>query len=448
VLLGEAFVPPIATLGPHLRSHRLKLHQLNRRAPEGAQSWDDWQAEFLGRYLINQRLQIEADKAAKEKKQAMLDQKLARKRDEALFSLDKELKRAYPDSRPGTSGSNLGRGVVVTAARHGQAKATEYSPGFQMYPPSPTPLQPNQNDEAERLRLSNGVIATPRRPERLMAPEAQPAPTGQLLGGHEVEDVLRGLPSAFRGTCCLDVELAFLGPEDPEEATTPGFDGVLALELQTLRMPPLDHGCVRVRVCEVAEATPREPERPARQDTSYEVTDSSRHLGALLSARCSQPGPPPLPTTRPLWFSSPTALGSDGSGGLPRCTADWSQQEGATASLWISSRSDVLMYCAQDLLQDSARDGIGPPKPKLRRPTNCEVEVSYEWTPVQLTARKPLPRSNERMEASALLEPAINPQEHLWEAEEAEVKELIIPCAPSGPRPTMFLRRKFNERTS
>mmetsp|Transcript_9595 Transcript_9595/g.17212 ORF Transcript_9595/g.17212 Transcript_9595/m.17212 type:complete len:520 (-) Transcript_9595:142-1701(-) len=445
VLLGEAFVPPMATLGTQLRSHRLPLHQSNRRAPDGAQSWDDWEAEFLARYLINQRLQIDAAREAKERKQAILDQRLARRRDEHLSCLEKDLKKAYPDTRPGTPAKNLGRGVLLAPAREGEAEAkAEWRPEIRMHPTSPQQQPPklHQQKEAERLRLSNGLVATPRSPERLMAPEVQQAATGQLLGGHEIADVLRGLPSAFQGISCLDVALAFLGPENPEEATVRGYDGVLSFELQTLRVPPLDHGYVRIRIAEVAEATPRKPERPEYlQDNVSEFTDSSRQLGALLSAR-SRPGPPPLPTTRPLWFSPPTALGSDGQGQRPRCTADWSFEDQARASIWISARSDVLHYCAQDLLRDSARDGIWPAKPKLSRPAiSGAIEVGYDWTPVQLSARKPLPRSNEQMEASALIDPAtqvVYPEKCL--EQDTEVKELI-PHAPAGPKPAVYARR-------
>ena len=60
------------------------------------------------------------------------------------------------------------------------------------------------------------------------------------------------LPAVYRGPCCLDVDLAFVGPSDPRRATVVRHDGTLAFEVRSLRVPPFDHGYVSLRVVEAA----------------------------------------------------------------------------------------------------------------------------------------------------------------------------------------------------
>ena len=120
---------------------------------------------------------------------------------------------------------------------------------------------------------------------------------------------LQDLPAAFRGHCCLDVDLGFVGPADPRKALPVGHDGTLAFEVRSLRVPPLDHGYVSLRVCEAASlpsATVTEPEdTPKRTESTEngavlerEMLKNRRHQAPKLS-RC-----------RALWSSGSVLLGS------------------------------------------------------------------------------------------------------------------------------------------
>ena len=73
--------------------------------------------------------------------------------------------------------------------------------------------------------------------------------TSGMMPPHEKP---QDLPAVYRGPCCLDVDLAFVGPSDPRRATVVGHDGTLAFEVRSLRVPPFDHGYVSLRVVEAA----------------------------------------------------------------------------------------------------------------------------------------------------------------------------------------------------
>eukprot|EP00931_Biecheleriopsis_adriatica_P059545 TRINITY_DN35641_c0_g1_i1.p1 TRINITY_DN35641_c0_g1~~TRINITY_DN35641_c0_g1_i1.p1 ORF type:complete len:505 (-),score=84.68 TRINITY_DN35641_c0_g1_i1:44-1558(-) len=424
VLLGEAFAPPLASLSPDHRTYRLPLHQFGRRTPEGAQSFDKWQAEFLPRYLINLRIRADEQRAIEAEEKVVQGQDAMRRRAEELKELERDLAIAFPGSKL------LGQAAVENRAA---SEDLPLDPRAFSRPSSPRQEPQEQPPCIQRLRLGRGRICpSAQRPEGVAAstPRSQ---TGALLGGQDVADVLAGLPAGFRGQCCLDVDLAFLGPEDPRRATAEGHDGVLAFSIRTLRAPPLDHGSVRVRVCEVGDV----PSVPCK-------VAAGSALGALLSARHNLQAltPPLLPPTRPLWSSASIMLGSAGSGCVPRCSADWPSGT-ASASLWISDRTGLMRRHQQGMLDDSHRDAVGPKGETMIGPPPVEkaATVAYEWVPVRLTAPEPTPRSAELLEVEAMLDPTSSLLSPSVEVKVQDVMGTLRCQPPSTPRPRSAARR-------
>ncbi len=129
----------------------------------------------------------------------------------------------------------------------------------------------------------------------------------QHLANHLVK--LQDLPAAFRGHCCLDVDLAFVGPADPRRALPVGHDGTLAFEVRSLRVPPLDHGYVSLRVCEAArlEGTAKEPEGTPKRTTESTENGAVLEREMLKNRRHEAPK---LSRCRALWSSGSVLLGS------------------------------------------------------------------------------------------------------------------------------------------
>lgn len=264
------------------------------------------------------------------------------------------------------------------------------------------------------VRLTSGQICqTPRLPEQL------PQPQQAALASLDDEGALKGLPAPFKGNFSLDVDLAFDGPADPKDVES-GNDGVLGFNVRLLRVPPLDSGYVRIRVCEVAQIldTGRHPVESCqiRRDVSTAATDSGHVLEAKLSARDSQPAPPVLPPTRPLYSSPSTCLGTwaeegggDGEPGAAYCCADW-KAEGCAGSVWISPKDKTRRIGVYSFLRDSEGESVGPAGVTLSGPPRShqhqqkeDVKVDYQWNPVPVPFSAPLPRCQERLEASAPL---------------------------------------------
>eukprot|EP00913_Durusdinium_trenchii_P014972 g14044.t1 len=93
VLLGEAICPPLSTLGPRFRAHRLPLYQRNRQSPIGTMAFETFQ-KSLDQYVeglresfgLERLAELEAKNMAKEKRQ------------EDLYALECDLMNAFPES--------------------------------------------------------------------------------------------------------------------------------------------------------------------------------------------------------------------------------------------------------------------------------------------------------------------------------------------------------------
>lgn len=332
VLLGEAICPPLSTLGPRFRAHRLPLYQRNRQSPIGTMAFETFQ-KSLDQYVeglresfgLERLAELEAKNMAKEKRQ------------EDLYALECDLMNAFPESF-----------AKLMAER----------------PPPPPPKPPGQ-----KMR--------PRPPGQGQRPVA--IPTG---AAGEFQD----LPGAYRGPCCLDIDLAFIGPADPKHGLQAGHDGTLAFELRTLRAPPLDHGYVRVRVCEAAL---EDPVASYNGSGSSDSTQNGQVLEQNLLENLAM-GAPSISQTRALWSSPMVVLGSwAGSGCAPPCTAAWTARK-ASASLWIATREEVLRASKHDMLPRTAQEEM-----TFRRCKHFSIPVTNEWSPITLVPADPLPRSRE-----------------------------------------------------
>ena len=128
----------------------------------------------------------------------------------------------------------------------------------------------------------------------------------------KVDPKCQDLPAAYRGHCCLDVDLAFVGPADPRMATPVGHDGTLAFEVRSLRVPPLDHGYVSLRVCEAAKLdNPTDP-TPKTACEKPEIRGATEN-GAILERKMLQNRAleaAQLSRSRALWSSGCVLLGS------------------------------------------------------------------------------------------------------------------------------------------
>ena len=330
VLLGEAVCPPMSSLTSSFRAYRLPLNQFQRCPPIDAAPFESLHSH-LEKYVESIRQKF-GEKPEVSKKQEEL------KRQEDLYSLEQDLLQAFPGSFSGLAAE---------------------------------PEKPDKNLCSE---VKSPEETARYRPDPIEAKE---------------DPLLKDLPAAFRGHCCLDVDLAFVGPADPRKALPVGHDGTLAFEVRSLRVPPLDHGYVSLRVCEAARlpsGTVTEPEDiPKRTESTEngavlerEMLKNRRHQAPKLS-RC-----------RALWSSGSVLLGSWAGAILaPCCTAMWSMRK-ASASLWIASQQEVLRAAKQDTLPDTARELLN-----FRKVTPFVIPVTNEWVPVRLQAAEPLPRCRE-----------------------------------------------------
>ena len=189
--------------------HRLPLVQSDRLPPEGVMSYDQWRADFLFSYL--RRLRGPCDYSRRQ-----------------VFN-----KRA----------EHQGRDVMGTH--------------------SSEPVRP-ESEESQEMPVKHGWRE--RRWRREMEESRYRAPSGAPLIGQLPDPIttsdanalsccyeapLMVLPTTFRGPCYLDVDLAFVGLHDLDHGVVTDYCGTLAFRIDTLRVPPMNDGSVRIQVCEV-----------------------------------------------------------------------------------------------------------------------------------------------------------------------------------------------------
>lgn len=379
VLLGEAFAPPMSTLGSSFSSFRLPLYQFGRRLPQGAKAFENFRDEHLARQIAS------------------------------IWQFQKSRK-----ARPHSARS--------TKVRRLMAKP-EMMPSFSAL------KNANESKPIGRVRLSGGLYASPKRAEQITAPVSMnsnsttsASDTTQIFARRDVSEMLKELPAAFHGACCIDVDFAWNVPTHPKDSTE-GYDGVLSFRLRQLRVPPCDFGCVRIRICEVEAALPFQFAEQAQQSPS-ETGD------CILTARPSQWQPPVLPPTRPLWASPSATLGSQGQGGITECTSSWPADVGC-GDLKIATRHEILRLVRQDLLRDrvGARS-VTPSGPERYGP---RVHVGYDWAPLHLPASAPMPRMMELLKATALLD-AKNLDFAIEEAGLVHKAHILCPAPPTTPQ--------------
>ena len=221
------------------------------------------------------------------------------------------------------------------------------------------------------LEVNAVDVLTPRPPTVPRAPRGhRPVPIAA------VRSQISGPP------CCLDVDLAFLGPSDPRAGLREG-DGNISFLLRSLRVPPLDHGYVSVKVCEAVLQDGGE--------VNYEAFDgAATQNGAALERELLRKTVPSISQTRALWSSNTVMLGSwGGSSGAPRCTAVWARN--APSSVWIAPKEEMLRAVEGNTLPQIARH-----QALFQKVSPLIVPVTNQWSPMKLEMGDPLPRSWER----------------------------------------------------
>ena len=187
-----------------------------------------------------------------------------------------------------------------------------------------------------------------------------------------------------RGACCLDVDLAFVGPADPRVGLREG-DGNMSFLLRSLRIPPLDRGYVIVKVCEAVLQDGGEVNCRAFDGAA---TQNGAALERQLLRKTVGPS---ISQTRALWSSNTVMLGSwGGSSGAPRCTAVWART--APSTVWIAPREEMLRAVQSNTLPQIARHQASFQKVSPK----SIVPVTNQWSPIKLEMGDPLPRSWER----------------------------------------------------
>eukprot|EP00927_Polykrikos_kofoidii_P065219 TRINITY_DN61001_c0_g1_i1.p1 TRINITY_DN61001_c0_g1~~TRINITY_DN61001_c0_g1_i1.p1 ORF type:complete len:652 (-),score=81.47 TRINITY_DN61001_c0_g1_i1:95-2050(-) len=465
VLLGEAVAPPLPSLGPLLRPHRLILHQLDRRPPQGSEPFEYWLEhilpDFVDRQLHEMQQQEEAElRFRRTSKRDKFRQRHAHLQNEELV---RQNACSLLDAGPSGQGPIL-RGALEgcwTTSEVSCAESLETSRGpFErdrprplMKPTCPTLEELSGGDGCEipPLRLACGAVARfPRQPVSVegAAPSPRRAADGEVNssssdGRIAAATAAARFGAAYAGSCCLDVDLAWrhsdgeAGDEFVPGEWGPGFEsrpgGSLEVLLRHVRLPPCAEGRVCVRVCEV--------ESPAKQPQ----VQGSHELPMAT---------PPLPRfqeTHPVWTSPFVFFDADQTpcfaawpGGLAATTAAASAavvngsrscamtRAAATATaavadavastafavLPIKRSVDLVRMRLQRLIDDSVSfeplTPIGSTTPTAETAATAggstpwltpRMEVSYDWHPVQLTEPKPIPRCTELMEHSALFEP-------------------------------------------
>eukprot|EP00438_Fugacium_kawagutii_P013153 Skav233657 [mRNA] locus=scaffold2779:998872:1000149:- [translate_table: standard] len=334
VLLGEAVCPPMSSLGPSFQAHRLRLHQFQRKPPIDVASFESWQVH------LEEYVQSLKQKCQEKHEVDLVDSLSEVRRQEDLSALERDLMLAFPKSCP-------------KLPKHTQ--------------PAPA--------ESPMVSKANGSPLSQRN-----LPMAIPSDENSLL---------KDLPARYRGHCCLDVDLAFVGPADPCRVK-PGHDGTLAFDVRSLRVPPLDHGYVSLRLCEAAILKHKEPQMQGGRSLLEGATENGAALERkILQNREMEAAQ--LSWPRALWSSGSVLLGSwAGSMLAPCCTAMWTTRK-ASASLWISSQKEIVRAAKQDTLPETARE-----MNLARKARTFAVPVSNHWCPVQfVTAGEPLPRCRE-----------------------------------------------------
>ena len=336
VLLGEAVCPPLSSLGRSFRPYRLPLYQLNRNAPPGVAAFE----------TLHSRMEEYAEGLKGgfgEKQQAELERQhvAEQRRREEFCALECDLLNAFPPS--------LAK-LVAARMPAPPVKPPNYKMRPQPHGQRPAPIATRASDRQER------------------------------------ED----FPNVYQGHCCLDVDLAFLGPPDPKFGLAEGNDGTLAFEIRTLRVPPLDHGFVTVRVCEaVMDGPVCNYNRVEFAADDAGATPNGRVLEQQLFQNMAIEAPV-ISQTRALWSSPVAMLGSwAGSGCVPACTATWAMRK-AGASLWIASQEEMQWVAKHDI-----RPNVAEEQMKFRKCKCFSIPVTKQWSPIALVSADPLPRSRE-----------------------------------------------------
>lgn len=329
VLLGEAVCPPMSSLGASFRAHRLPLHQWQRSPPIDVAPFESLSGH-LEQYVDSLRRKF--DEKHRDAKVRRLSEM---KRQDDLHALERDLMLAFP---------------------------------------SFSGLEPHCQPQSPKAVELGTPVAN--RPVPIAVPE---------------NPLVKDLPAVYRGPCCLDVDLAFVGPSDPRRATVVGHDGTLAFEVRSLRVPPFDHGYVSLRVVEAArldqpkvtsERTSNRPEIAGTTENGAVLEWKMLQNRALEAARLSR--------TRALWSSGSVLLGSwAGSILTPCCTAMWTTRK-ASASVWISSQQEILRAAQQDTLPETAREQMN-----FRKAGPFVIPVTNKWVPMSFESGEPLPRCRE-----------------------------------------------------
>ncbi|CAJ1356259.1 unnamed protein product [Effrenium voratum] len=349
VMLGEAVAPPMSALGVGFRAHRLPIHRFQRRQPQGAAPFEELQ-QGMDSYVASLKKRLGRTR----QKFAVRAGFLARRAEEDLLALERDLASAFPGSFP-----DLG--------------ATE--------PPAKGALPQHL---AAYMLPERSKPATKGSPPEAILPEA---------------DLYRDLPSAYSGPCYLDVDLAFSGPASPEKGLRKGLDGTFAFDIHSLRFPPLDHGYVCIRVCEAAVQR-RAPQRC--RTPSQGRTQNGAALESFLMASHRAPTPPESSPSHPLWSSPSVMLGSWANTTCgPQCAAVWAQAK-ASASLWVTPEKQVIHRTfEQDAFPHTAREAGGHYRGLMFK--DHVTPAMYEWNPVVLACENSLPRSKELLLDSAMI---------------------------------------------
>ncbi|CAE7384776.1 unnamed protein product [Symbiodinium microadriaticum] len=356
--MGEVLVPPLCNLGEEYRLHRLPVQRSNRVPPDGIMSYDQWQLQF-GRHYLNKYQQPR--QKFKERAERLLK---AQERETQAEGDMAEVAEAFSAAFP-----LCGSGIFES------------------------PTGPDMQPEAQR----------PKHPKHK---QPEPAPLTQLpdpisaedpnrVGGREEEKAaVRLLSADFQAPCYLDVDLAFVGLSEMEKAFVSDYAGTFAFKVQTLRVPPMSDGWVRIQACEVCcdgDLVDVEERCELQEKPGNCPTPNGAALSGILAARASGGKMANSLPVYPLWCSSWEAgsLEFATREGIP-CTLNFS---GPPVSVWVSATESVRRQ-RHSLGPFTARDRVDR---RDRRLTFHDDDYFPRNVPIRLIAVDPWHEPNERI---------------------------------------------------
>jgi len=258
---------------------------------------------------------------------------------------------------------------------------------------NPTALE--MESEAQRPKHPKQKQPEPEPLAHAQLPDPISAEDANRVGGREEEKAaLRLLSADFQAPCYLDVDLAFVGLSEMEKAFVSDYAGTFAFKVQTLRVPPMSDGWVRIQACEVCcdgDLVDTEERLELQEKPGNCPTPNGAALSGILTARANGGKMANSLPVYPLWCSSWEAgsLEFAAREGIP-CTLNFS---GAPVSVWVSATESVRRQ-RHRVGPLTARDRVDR---RDRRLTFDDDDYFPRNLPIRLIAVDPWHEPNERI---------------------------------------------------